>query len=819
VRSDLPSGTVTFLFTDIEGSTKLLHELGERYVEVRAAHHRAIRTALAAHAGVEVDTQGDAFFAAFARASDAVAAAAEIQRELTAGPTRVRIGVHTGEPTVTDEGYVGVDVHRAARISAAGHGGQVLLSQTTRDLGVSDVRDLGEHRLKDLTPTLRLYQFGAGEFPPLRTLYQTNLPVPPTPFVGRERELREVWGLLRDHRLVTLTGPGGSGKSRLALQAAAEAADDFRDGVWFVPLAAVSDALAVPGEIGRVLNVTRLPDGLRTTQALLLLDNLEHLLEFAPQVAELLSVAPELSILCTSRERLAISAEQEYPVPTLPIDDAVELFAQRARQLRPDFAPDEHVERLVRRLDGLPLAIELAAARTKLLTPLQILERLGGTVDLLGSTMRDAPARQRSLRATLDWSYGLLGPHERRLFGALAVFAGGFSLEAAEEVCEVELDVLQSLVDKSLVGYLAGRCTMLETVREYALEQLRLEGSIEAMRRRHVDYYLPLAEADHDSRIGGRFAEWLEWADVEHGNLREALGYLHESGDSERELRLAAALGDYWSDRGYITEGRQRLEDALARAEGESRAVRAHALNGVTRLSIIQGDHQRALSAGEECLHLQRELGDRVGEAWALLNLAGAYELVDDRDAARTRLQASGALFRELEEWMGVVMYLNNSGKLALVEHDYEQAAALFEEGLALRRRLGWPEGRTLLANLAFALFSQGRHAEAREFFRRGLELSLAVRVKKTATYALEGLAALAAASGGDDSRAARLFGAAAALREETGMPLLGAEALVYGRTLATLRERLGDAGISSALADGRRMSLAAAAAEALSLD
>jgi hypothetical protein len=408
----LPSGTVTFLFSDIEGSTRLLDDLGaEAYAAELAEHRRVMREAFAAHGGVEVDTQGDAFFAAFPDPEGALAAAAQAQAALTEGPIRVRMGVHSGEALLTDEGYVGIDVHRGARVMAAGHGGQVLVSQATYERldGERDLTELGRHRLKDLTEPQPLYQLGDGDFPPLKTLYQTNLPVQPTPLVGREAELNDVLDLLAATRLVTLTGAGGSGKTRLPLQAAAELVDEFSDGVWWVSLSALRDPALVEPTIGETVGARDgLADHLRAKQTLLLLDNFEHLLEAGPGIATLLLEAPELRVLVTSRERLALAAEHEYPVPTLVVAEAVALFTARARQLKPAFEPDEHVEAICRRLDGLPLAVELAAVRVKILTPERILERLGQSLELLTGGARDAPQRQRTLRATIEWSYELL---------------------------------------------------------------------------------------------------------------------------------------------------------------------------------------------------------------------------------------------------------------------------------------------------------------------------------------------------------------------------------------------------------------------------
>jgi len=438
----LPEGTVTFLFTDIEGSTRLLYELGDGYATALAEHRRALREAYGAHGGVEVDTQGDAFFVAFARASDAVAAAVDAQAALERGPIRVRMGLHTGEPVVTDEGYVGLVVHKGARIAAAGHGGQVLLSQSTRELVEANVRDLGEHRLKDLSAPERIFQLGAVEFPPLKTLYGTNLPIPATPFLGRERELGEVTELLArgDVRLLTLTGPGGTGKTRLALQAAGARADAYPEGVYWVPLAPLADPELVLVAAGRAVGAAGdLDEHVGDRRLLLLLDNFEHVVAAAPRLAELLAACPSLDLVVTSREVLQVAGEQTYPVPSLADPDAVEFFVARAHAARPNFEATPAVAELCTRLDNLPLALELAAARTRVLTIDQLVDRIGERLDLFRGG-RDADPRQRTLRATIEWSHDLLDEESATTFARLAVFAGGCTLEAAEAVCDAEVE-------------------------------------------------------------------------------------------------------------------------------------------------------------------------------------------------------------------------------------------------------------------------------------------------------------------------------------------------------------------------------------------
>ncbi len=468
MRRQLPSATVTFLFTDVEGSTRLLHELGaEAYAEALAEHRRVLRKVFAAEGGVEVDTQGDAFFYVFADARAAVAAAAAANVALEPGLIRIRMGLHTGEALLTGEGYVGEDVHLGARIAAAGHGGQVLLSAATRALLDGGVTDLGEHRLKDFAGPVAIFQLGEERFPPLKTISNTNLPRPASSFVGRERETAEVAELVRGHRLVTLSGPGGSGKTRLSIEAASELVGEFKAGVFWVSLAAVRDPTLVLETVGQTLGAKDgLADHIGERELLLLLDNLEQVIEVAPELASLVEVCPNLHLLVTSRELLRVRGEVEYPVPPLAEPEAVTLFCERS-----GLEPDETTAELCRRLDNLPLAVELAAARTGVLTPPQILDRLAQRLDLLKGG-RDAEARQHTLRATIEWSHDLLADDEKQLFARLSVFAGGSTLDAAEEVVEADVEALQSLVDKSLVRRTGERFWMLETIGDFARERL-----------------------------------------------------------------------------------------------------------------------------------------------------------------------------------------------------------------------------------------------------------------------------------------------------------------------------------------------------------
>ena len=597
-----PHGTVTFLFTDIEGSTRVLSSIGpERYGELLGLHQELIRSAIGLHRGHVVDTQGDAFFVAFDRPRDAVAAAVDAQHALAdhrwpdGAEIRVRMAIHTSDATTTTDGYVGVGVHRGARICAAGHGGQVLISQAAHDLLLDDVAghafvDLGEHRLKDLTSPQHLFQLTIEDlpdrFPPLRTLdaRPTNLPTQATPLVGRDRELAEIVALLRraDVRCVTLTGPGGTGKTRLALSAAAELVEDVRDGVYFVSLAAITDPDLVMGQVAQALGVSEsagqdLQAYLSTKELLLLVDNLEQVVGAAPDLARLLAAAPGVHLLTTSREPLHVAAERVYPIPPLGLpdpraaadatgvagSDAVAFFVERARAVQPSFEVTDGnavtITAICARLDGLPLALELAAARVGLLTPEAILARLDAPLKLLTGGHRDAPERHRALERTLAWSYELLGDEERRLFARLAVFAGGFTLEAAETVCDAELDTLGSLVDKSLVRRDGERFAMLETIRGYALDQLARSGEEAAIRDRHATCFETLAAVAF-AESSAREAEWADELERDLDNLRAALDRLGLT-DPARRMRMAGDAGlvlacPLPSDRGSVAAGR-----------------------------------------------------------------------------------------------------------------------------------------------------------------------------------------------------------------------------------------------------------------------
>jgi predicted ATPase/class 3 adenylate cyclase len=722
VSRALPSGTVTFVFTDVEGSTKLLHELGaEAYTEALTEHRRLLREAFAAHGGVEVDTQGDAFFYAFPTAQGALAAAAEATEALAGGLIRVRMGMHTGTPFVTDEGYVGTDVHRAARIAAVGYGGQVLVSAAARALVDEELTDLGEHRLKDLSAPERIYQLGPGEFPPLTSLYRTNLPVPATPFLGRETELAEVLDLLArgDLRLLTLTGPGGSGKTRLALQAAGAAADAFPDGVFWVPLAALRDPELVPEETARALGAD---DGLAGHVAdkslLVLFDNFEHVIGAAGGLADLLAACPSLRILVTSRELLRLPGEQAYPVPPLQPQDGTELFLARARAADPGFAASDAVGELCARLDNLPLALELAAARVRVLSPEQLVDRLGQRLDLLKAG-RGADPRQQTLRATLEWSHDLLDDDEKRLFARLAVFSGGCTLDAAEQVAGADLDILESLLDKSLLRRSGERFWMLETVREYAAEQL----DDAAFARRHAEYYLALAEGVHPRVLRGDPKPWLDRLEAEHDNLRAALDHFAETGTGELEQRLAGALWRFWQWRGHFAEGRRQLDRALA-ADDRPTEARAWALFGAAVLVGDSRDPAASRPLFQQALPLFEELGDAYAGARVRMNLGMIALQEGDLEGARTLSEEAVRAFEELGDEDFVAVSTRNLAYAHSDLGDRERARRLHEEVVGRARAIGnvHLEGQAL-SSLAELAVEEGRAEQAVPLLRESTRI------------------------------------------------------------------------------------------------
>jgi predicted ATPase/class 3 adenylate cyclase/Tfp pilus assembly protein PilF len=813
---DLPNGTVTFLFTDIAGSTQRWEHDAEAMRGILARHDALLGAAVDAHGGVVFKTVGDAFYAAFADAPAALDAALAAQQALSAEdwgsgePLRVRMALHTGSVEARDGDYFGRPLNRVARLLSAGHGGQTLVSGATEELirdtlppGVS-LRDMGEARLKDLLRPEHIFQIVApglpADFPPLKTLdaRRTNLPAQATMLVGREREAEEVVALLRrdDVRLLTLTGPGGTGKTRLALQVAAECIDLFADGVFFVPLADVVDPARVTFQIAETLGVTegggeslaaRLHAFIRARQLVLVLDNFEQVVVAGPAVAQLLAAAPGLKALVTSRAALHLYGEREYPVPTLPLPnprrlppldqlmqfESVRLFVARAQEVKADFvltpANAKTVAEICERLDGLPLAIELAAARTKLLTPQALLERLTHSLRILTGGARDLPARQQTLRGAIDWSYTTLDADEQALFARMAVFAGGGTLTAIETICNADgalatdlIDGLSSLADKSLlrqveVGEGEPRFAMLGTIREYALERLEERGELAALRHARTAYYLALAEEAESYLTGAAQDIWLARLEAEHDNLRVSLRNSLEAGEHETAVRLVGAFWRFWSIRGYLTEGRRWMERALAQAGDAPPPLRAKALDGLGGLLRAQGDEVAARARYEEALAIRRAAGHRAGIAHSFSNLAGMARDRGDYDAARAGYAEALAIRRALGDSEAVARTLINLGILAQRQGDDVTARARYEESLAIGRAQGHAQAVAhALTNLGVVAQQQGDYATARTRYEESLAAGRATGDTGTIGFALNNLGAVARQQG--DLAAARSF-------------------------------------------------------------
>ena len=812
----LPTGTVTFLFTDIEGSTRLQYELGvERYAEIRAEHHRRLRAACAEHGGVEVDTAGDGIFVAFPTASGAVAAAVGAQLTLQ-DVVGVRMGLHSGEPLLTADGYAGVEVARAARISAVAHGGQIVLSQTTAEL-IGDhvagfaLRDLGEQVLKDLKHAQRVFQLVADglrdDFPPLRSIRdsRTSLPAQRPELIGREDELHQLAELLRDsdRRLVALTGPGGSGKTALAIEVAARLADEFEDGVFLVRLETVDDPSLVLSAVADVLPVQRVQgvpperlaaDYLRESSALVVLDNFEYVLDAAPAVSELAAGSVRARFLVTSVAALRVSAEIEVPVhplalPSAVADDldvvarssAVALFTERARAARPTFALTAEnasaVARVCIALDGLPLALELAAARTRVLSPRSLLERVERPLALLEGGARDLPDRHRTLRTTIDWSHELLDGAHQRLFARLSVFSGGATLEAIDAVCrpgdDLDLDLVDALahlVDCSLVETDERgdelRFTLLETIRAYARERLESSGNAGELQRRHAEYYLGDPAQSEEYLVGYDARVVADRLEVDLANVRAALEWAHAE-RSPHELALAILYQR--SPQVFSAEARRVLERALAQDGGQNPRLRARALSAVGGISRQLGDPDAASMFFEESVEIYRELEDTTGAlAHVLLRLSHAAMDRDDLDEAlRLALESETVACVSGDRDVNRAYILGTLGELNLARGELEEARAHFAESKALL-----PDQYLGDEGLALHALLEGRPADAVAQLAGCLrEVDLTDPVQ-THTWALVEDLAPALLEAGEPSTSVRLYAAAQTWQTARGISI-----------------------------------------------
>lgn len=807
-----PMGTLTLLFADIEGSTQLLHQLGERYTLLQTEYLHLLRTSFLQWNGYEVDTQGDAFFVVFARATDAISAAIGSQRSLATHlwpgevTVRVRMGLHTGTPERTALGYIGLDVNYAARLMHTAYGGQVLLSQTTRELikhtlpiDVS-LLDLGEHRLRDFPNPRRIFQLAisdvSADFPPLCTTeYRLqNLPVQLTTLIGREQESAAVYTLLQreEVRLVTLTGTGGIGKTRLGIEVAARLLETYADGIVFVPLAPIVHPVLVLPAIKQALGLAQQQRGqntdhlddlkafLRDRHVLLVLDNFEQVLTAAPNLTALLLACPNLKLLVTSRAVLRVQGEYEFVVPPLALPKrthlpaievltqyaSVALFVERALAIKPDLALTkaniQAIATICVHLDGLPLAIELAAARVKLLPPLALLRQLTLThrIEVLTGGTRDVPERQQTLRNTLAWSYNLLNEKEQQLFRLLSVFVGGCSLEAIAAVSEAIagetgslLDTIASLIDKSLLHQVEQEGTdahfvMLETIREYGLDCLHARGEKEVAWQAIAGYYVALAEQAEPQYAGPEQAAWLQRLEREHENIRAVLQWQLAQGEAGHDmtmaLRLGAALRSFWVIHGPFREGRFFLERALATREGVAIPVQAKALFAAANMAGLQGDFAAAEAFCQECLRMFRQLGDRPGIAYALYILAWVAKGDITYDVALTK--EALALFKEIGNREFVAWSIYTLAYLDYLRGEYETAFRLFKESLVLHKELGntWGIANALLAMTQLHIVSQRNLAIAEVWLDESLPLLKELNDQNGLAYAgaLRGLLA-----------------------------------------------------------------------------
>jgi predicted ATPase/class 3 adenylate cyclase len=913
----LSSGTVTLVFTDIVGSTELLERLGDEYVALIAEHHAIVEGAAAQHGGTRVDSAGDGMFMAFSAARGALIAAIQAQRELALHEwprdveVRVRMSVHTGEPVRVATGYVGLDVHRAARICAVGNGGQILVSQAAFNLlqgAIPDdvtLRDLGEHSLRGIEAAERLYQVVAPgleiDFPPVRSLRTMphNLPRQLSSFIGRDAEIDAARVRLDGSALVTLTGTGGVGKTRLAIEIGAHLLSSYPDGVWLVELASMTDEELVDEAVATTLRVKQhrnlaivdaTAEAIGDQRMLVILDNCEHVLGPVARLLDgLLPRCSNLRVLATSREALGVQGELLLAVPSLTLPgadseirdvgalaqyDAVRLFIDRARAVAPGFAITpanaEAVAQICRRLDGIPLAMELAASRVRSLPPAQIAARLDARFSLLTGGSRTALPRHRTLRAAMDWSFDLLSQPERELLPRLSVFSGSFSLEAAEAVVaddvvpgERVLDVLHHLVERSLLladpgGGSDARFRMLETIRDYAQERLAATGGVEPLRDRHRDWFVDLVDRARPAFFSGAVQpEWIARLAADHDNLRAALRWAHDDPDGAgSELALASGMWRFWEIRGDLEEGSLWLSRAIDRVGADASPLSASALTGAGVLAAHRGELDLAAAYHEASLELNRKLGGAIAIASACNNLASVAIERNDLDRARAlytesialsaplnphgtafttinladltardgddaeadRLLAEClALFEQVGDQWGVAYASTRLGTTARRRGDLETARQRFADAVTIHRHTGDRQAEAgVLSSLADVTADMGAIADAERLYQQSLTIRSELGDRIGLATVLERLAGVA-----EDrpERAATLLGAAAGIRDAIGAPLATAGIARRDQFLFALHRSAGSPAVERALAEGRTTPLAGILARAKGRD
>jgi predicted ATPase/class 3 adenylate cyclase len=869
-RRKLPTGTVTFLFSDIAGSTRLAGELGPTaYRRLLEQHNRVLRDAFNAHGGVERGTQGDAFLVIFRDAPSAIVAALEAQRALAAArwpggaDVNVRMGLHSGEGIPGGDDYVGLDINRAARIASAANGGQILLSDATRALSERElpenasIRDVGRHRLRDLEQPERLFQLIADDLPSDFPALQTsdgppgNLPLRVTSFIGREQELADLQALLAEHRLVTISGPGGTGKTSLSVEVARAASHYFPDGAWFVALEAIDDPELVPAAVVSALGLREvgirgplelLRDHLRERRLLLVLDNFERLLDAADLVRGLLQEAPELRILVTSRARLHMAGEQEYRLSPLPVPapvgddgldlaalekvDCVRLFVDRARRTEAAFRITADVAGPVvetcRRLDGLPLGIELAAARIGFLAPAAIAERLARRLPLPGAGVRDLPDRQQTIAEAIGWSYELLDPSGRQLLARLSVFSSGWDLEAAEAVCgswsDIDADVIEALaglVDQSLVRALtagpATRFTMLETIRDFAADRLAESHDLTETSRRHAEHYLFLAESAARHLPGRTQVAWLQRLGQERDNLRAAIQWAIETGATQTGLRFVAALWRFWQLGGQMAEGLAKTRTVFGLdGSNEPTLVRMRALEASGGLFYWSGNPGLAAGLYEQQVALARQLGDKGGEADALFNLAATTSQAGDLAGAFATADRAHILYEELGDRRGQARVDGLRGIGLMVAGDTARALETMLRSIEQFRTVDDPYFEAVtLATSAWSRFMLAKTREGLPDWREAIELAHSLGDIASTTFALE-FAAIVALDSGRHEESAAIRGAFEEACRLYGVrpPRATEELVARSGYLDELKAVLGQERYAASAERGRRMTL-----------